>query len=103
MMDDTAFVVGGRKILLDDEENHLKRVLYYRDIRNMTLAAELLNLMADEVSDKKKILNILQGKNPLGHTQVARLIRAFRESDSEDIREYYLKNFQGRADEILAL
>jgi hypothetical protein len=79
----------------------VKRALFYRNIKNQTLVAELLTAMASELGDKRLIVDVLGGRNQRGIEAVRIIVKDFKKSGMQSIGDYYRCSYPGKAEQIL--
>ena len=78
-----------------------KRAILYRRVKDKTLVAELLNVMATELPDKKPIVEVLEGRNRRGVEAVRIILRDFKSSGMQSIKDFYMRFYYAKADQIL--
>jgi len=79
-----------------------KKALLYRQAKDKTLVAELLNAMAEEMADKKALIDVLEERNPRGAQAVLSIVAGFKKSGMSSIRDYYRTYHPGKADKIFS-
>ena len=78
-----------------------ERIRFYRDLTNQTLVAKLLDAMASDLSDKGIVMDVLAGRNTRGVKVVRMLLADYKESGMDDIRDYYIRYYRGKAKKLL--
>ncbi|MFH0862277.1 MAG: hypothetical protein V1875_04525 [Candidatus Altiarchaeota archaeon] len=84
-----------------DRQFVCKRIRFYRDLTDQTLVANLLDAMASDLSDRGIIMDVLAGRNARGVRVVRMLLADFKESGMNDIGDYYIRYYRGKAEKLL--
>ena len=77
-----------------DESNALKRAIFFRNLRDSTNFAKLLDEMAKDDANVNFLSDILEGKIEGGQDKIIKIYIHFKKSNGNDIKKFYIDNFR---------